>query len=577
MEYPVPDPLDVEQLSNAYVYATNFSTLQDAVDKAEDEGTNLVIDGSWTTAGTVNLPNGLTVFILGDITHDGANTYPQFSNKTTPAEDIEIVGKGGVYDGNKSERTDSTDNFVSFDDPVNCKIVNVHSKNIGNDFVHFPGDAKYCTIKSNYSESVFDNMITVGGGTNHKQNRVINNFCRRTTGEMIIVYSPSSEIRGNFLETAKLDPNDYGGGGIIAVNGNNCSVVGNIGLDTVDGPHISVNGANESVVSGNIVLGGDAEGINIYGAAKKVTVSNNLISGTPSTGIPTAPGCSKPSIRGNTVLDSGNYGIKVDQSQYAIVIGNRVEGSTSTAIFFTTGTTNNSEYGVISNNTVIGGGGNGGIFSGDYNIVEGNHIQDCSGDYGIHGRQYSRVLNNTIRMPNTAVVKYGIVGNSIDIIGNYVSMAAAAGTQDGIFVSKPNCKIQDNKIIDSPEFGICVSDYVAVPHRSVVTGNELRNIANHGIKFDTASCYGGVASDNLGYNIGTASAASYDMLYGDYLTGFLFGGMCDGNAGQTRYTIHLGANCGANIIDDCIGYDLSETASYADDSGNATVGTTLNI
>jgi len=577
MEYPVPDPLDVEQLSNAYVYASNFSTLQDAVDKAENKATNLVIDGGWTTTGTVNLPNGITVFIIGDITHDGGTTYPQFGNKTTPAENIEIVGVGGTYNGNKSERTDSTDNFVSFDDPVNCKVINVHSKNVGNDFVHFPGDAKYCTIKGNYSESVFDNMISVGGGTNHEQNRVINNSCRRTTGEMIIVYSPSSEIRGNFLETVQLDPNGYGGGGIIGVDGNNCSVRGNVSLDATGSCHIRPNGANETVVSGNVIVGGDVDGIIVTGGADKVNISNNLISGVPGKGVAVAETCNKTVIEGNTIINSGSNGVWVDQSRYVKIIANHIEGSTNTAVYFASGTANSSEFGEVADNTIIGGGAEGGIYLGSNSKAINNYIEDCSGDRAIRCRPYGKVLNNTIKMINTAVNTEAIVINKGEIIGNVVTMGAATGTQDGIHATNVNCKVQDNKVVDVPEFGILVDDWVAVPHRVVVTGNTLRDIANHGIKFDTADCYGGIASDNLGYNIGTAAAASYDLLFGDYLTGFLFGGMCDGNAGQTRYTIHTATNCGANIIDDCIGYDLSEAASYADDSGNATIGTTLNI
>ena len=178
----------------------------------------------------------------------------------------------------------------------------------------------------------------------------------------------------------------------------------------------------------------------IYEASPHSTMSNNVIVEPQQRGILINTGSSFCTITGNTLYHYdvvGNYNsIYLASVRYCTITGNSIEynsasgGTPPTGISSVPGLYDYVDtYHNISNNVIVGAGGSTDVtaihIQTDYNLVEGNIIDNGTYGISIDAADYNSIRNNRISSDGQGIRVVGIDGRAdptyTDIIGNYIA------------------------------------------------------------------------------------------------------------------------------------------------------------
>lgn len=205
------------------------------------------------------------------------------------------------------------------------------------------------------------------------------------------------------------------------------------------------------------------------------------LSGNSGRGIRVSGQSTHSVVVGNTVNDTGFYGIYIDASSWCAVTGNTVtnvgedslEHGIQTSISnshptygqYCTITGNNVSF--CTGNGIIIGNGDGFVNYPNYSVISGNNIMDCVNGAILLRGSYCTVSANHCSSPDGSPgdIEGGTASTNNAILGNHITRAGATG--DSLFAairtsgSDGNNRIQGNKV--SPDSVVIASVTYKIP------------------------------------------------------------------------------------------------------------------
>ncbi len=462
-----------------------FSTIQEAVDNAEDEDTLTAYNGTYTENITINRQLTLrSSDDLGVIIQAADMGRPVIlitaSGSGSTIREFSISGASssfGVY-------LDSADNCYLTDNTISGNCIGVYMRNSNNNMVS--GN----TIQGNGWVGVcMDNSInnTINGG---------NNIYGNLEGVYIVNSANGNTISGNNIH-------DNAGAGINILNnstGNTISgntAIFNNGLigvlirdsdvNNITGNNIQSNGwagvvldnADDNFINGGNFVSGNQEGFNLTNSVGNI-IEGNTISDNVNIGISLINNSSGNEIINNVAIsNNGNIGVYLRESVTNTVSGNNIQINSWVGICFDNATGNiiNSDNNISSNLE--------GLYivnNSNSNTIQGNNIHDNQ-DTGIY---IDGSTNNQITS-NTAISNNGVIGilarnaNGNTISGNTV----ASNIFSGIALDNADSNnINGLNTVSGSQMGIYVTN---TSNGNTINNNALQNNTWAGLVLDNAS------------------------------------------------------------------------------------------
>lgn len=410
----------------------------------------------------VFLDNG-TIGVLFDSCILTANALSGIRVENSLSSNIEIVDS--IVSHNRSVGIDvsSTAGIVLVD---TCTVEN--NTSFGIDFDGLDNTVTNSNIRDNTGSGVTagdngvitgnlisgngSNGISLNGDTSCAVtgNRIVNNT---TDGIQSAGTNNNNTISGNYIEGNTI-------GISIAGTATNYSITGNV-INTPTGDGINLSGTSLSTISGNVVTAG-VKGIDLGSTSTDCIVSNNKVSGTSDNGIDISSSSDRAVISGNLVTGAGAIGIETDGDLCSIT-GNTVRSSTTIGICVN-GADCTVSCNVISANT---GDGIEVLAAGLGCVITGNRIIGNAKGIDINAASTSAVITGNF-VSGGGGEGIEVAADDCTITGN----VSSGNTGDGIMIlsTADNCTVASNRCSGNSDDGL---EIVAGATNTIVTGNNF--------------------------------------------------------------------------------------------------------
>ncbi|MCZ7402399.1 MAG: right-handed parallel beta-helix repeat-containing protein [Candidatus Methanoperedens sp.] len=425
--------------------SANYTTIQTAIDAANNGDTILVYSGPYAENVDVNIP--LTLRGV-----DNGGGIPVVNGGGS--DGIILSADGITLDGFRITNADNGIYLKSSNNTVKNNIVDnsVSPNNVG---IHLENSNKN-TITNNTANSNIDYGILLDSSSN---NKLTGNTANSNTDTGIQLFNSSNNALANNIANSNT-----------------------IGIDL---QFSSNNSLTNNTVTSNI------EGIYLESSSNYNTVTNNILISNIDTGI-WLDASNNNTVINNTIKLS-DYGMYVEPYSVSGDIGDIYRGNTITNINYHNGISIDDFYVDIHNITIEGNTissstpYNDGIYLyANYNIynvtIKNNIISDASNDAGI-------LLDNN----GTSIYDVKVIGNTISnsVYGIYLNSADeniladnnASSNYDGIYLSTSSSNTLTNNVANNnTDAGI----YFYYSFSNTLTGNTVNGNVN-GIIFISSS------------------------------------------------------------------------------------------
>jgi len=238
----------------------------------------------------------------------------------------------------------------------------------------------YCSISDlfingnkNYQSSGREDGIYINGGGRHK---IVNTW---------IYYIYGAEGNGIYVDGAPYD---------ILIQGNTFNHIQDDGMD--------INGIVKSQIIGNHINDCGDNGIDTEGT-EHTTFSGNVITDCGGNGLELEQEGTNPpltqycAVTGNVIKNCGNDGIHVRSGGYNTISGNTILNSGRYGIYFTKAGGDNAEFNTVVGNLILESSSEG-IYeesgNADYNLFTGNYLKGNGGYEEVINGLHSQSFNN---------------------------------------------------------------------------------------------------------------------------------------------------------------------------------------